>query len=179
MTTGAGDDTFINHLMDETFSSISEDDNLQSPEELLSYFSEKSENLSESKNWKEALEELGARSVTLEYLEDTYCYRFSNGEKTLDFPSNWSIFSKLKSAQDNNSYFYFRMDQGQDQELWEVLRNEIFQKDHVALAIFDDKPVFIEFHNEESAEEFSDLTLEINSEEQSEDRDVPDLPEVA
>ena len=156
MVAKPSDEIFINQLMEETYGSEPADETPQSPEELLSYYNEQSEghNTPEDFNFKQYAEHFKSQIISFEYVDSISCYRVKKGDLIFDFPSNWSVFKHLKKAQIKNEVFMIEFSGMVDHELFEVLKNKLFENDFVALGFKDGEFCFMEFAEKEEAQNF-------------------------
>lgn len=102
MTMRKEDDKLISKLLNETYEVFPSQDVSKSSKDLSEYFAQKS-SVSEISAIIKEIEHFSKKSgiifQDLEYLSSIGCYRINKDNATVDFPSNWSSFSKLHELQ--------------------------------------------------------------------------------
>lgn len=88
------DEQLFSRLITETYSSIPESDQASNPIELNVYF-EKKQNEIEFASIKKYLIDNHVEFETLEYNHISRCFLLRYNQMNIDFPSNWSVFSKF------------------------------------------------------------------------------------
>lgn len=91
-------DDFLEQLIQETCKDSDRD--LKNDESLdLNLYFEKQLNRIDFLSLERYLNEEEVFFLKLNYIEETQCYRLTNGSNlVLDFPSNWSVFSAIKTT---------------------------------------------------------------------------------
>lgn len=84
----------FSRLITETYSTLPESDQAYNPGELNIYF-EKKQNEIEFSSIKKYLMDNQVEFETLEYNHITRCFILRYDQMMIDFPSNWSTFSKF------------------------------------------------------------------------------------
>lgn len=88
------DDKLFLKLITETYSSTNESEQLHTPGELNIYF-EKKQNEIEFTSIKKYLSDNSIEYETLEYDHVSRCFQLRYEQLEINFPSNWSNFSKF------------------------------------------------------------------------------------
>lgn len=93
----SNEDTLISQLIEETCNDESEKEQMNPIVNLRNYF-EKRLNEVDFNSISDYLSQNYLGHVLLKFEQATGCYRLEMKEATLDFPSNWSVFSMIKDA---------------------------------------------------------------------------------
>ena len=94
---GSNEDTLISRLIEETCNDSLEKDQLNTFGDLRNYF-EKRLNEVDFLSINDYLLQHHLSCFEINYQKNSQCYRMTLNQSILDFPSNWSIFKDLKTA---------------------------------------------------------------------------------
>lgn len=135
----SNDDTLISKLISETYPDDSTDmDQPNNCIDLRRYF-EKKLNEVDFISIVDYLEQSNLDFKELKFKKDSRCYRLIYNEQVLDFPSNWSIFKEIKSAD------VVYLDQSLDQDFLIDLFAEISGKYQNIALLKDDESTMLIF----------------------------------
>lgn len=152
----ANDDNLINLLMEETYQSISGDENEKTPDEILNHYN-KHQDSAPDLSFENYIEEKNTQLYELQYQFETSCFQFQTEEMILDFPSNWSYFTSIKNALDLEVLCLCEVAAGSDDAFYEVLSDTFFQKRPSLLAHSKGKVYFVCFQEKADMVECLDL----------------------
>lgn len=97
---GRKEDSFISQMLNETMEvSSTETASTSNVVNLRDYFESKSNTSEDKLDLNEFLRSKLLPVNGLEYIPETQCFRLSFVGDVLDFPSNWSIFSKMLQSE--------------------------------------------------------------------------------
>jgi hypothetical protein len=105
MEDSGNNNSFINHLLEETYQSLPEEDSARAAEDLYSYFREK-RSQSLKQNPLAYFKECDIPFFSLIFNQLTSCYRLHVAGLDLDIPSNWEFFNSLHNTLQNNGTDY-------------------------------------------------------------------------
>lgn len=121
------EDILISKLLEETYSFVPKNDVSLSAKDLYKYFTTQAESLQKeySCHLVEYVSQLSCEMVTLDWQEETKCYRFTLNGEVIDIPSNWGPFENYQS--EGSSVLYLK--KSNDEHLFnEVMSSMVGRK---------------------------------------------------
>lgn len=134
-------DLLLKQITEETYQ---DDVSTSSPISLVNYF-EKRLNEVDFLSLKTYLSNEEVLFLPMSYKEATKCYRIAIGQSEIDFPSNWSIFSRLSSEQ----LVYLKASMDED-FLCEILSSIVGEVKIIVLATDENEPHLVFLSSEKS-----------------------------
>jgi hypothetical protein len=140
------EDTLISQLIEETCTETVEKDQPSNCIDLRNYF-EKRLNQVDYNSISDYLDQHHLNHQVLFYINQSGCFRLVFNQTTLDFPSNWSIFGKIK----NTDLQY--IDQSLDQDyLLDIFSELVGELQNVALVHENQEIQIVFLPNDNSVE---------------------------
>jgi hypothetical protein len=150
------DDNLINLLLEETYQSISSDEDEKSRDELLNHYNHNQLNVPEL-SFENFIEGKISQLYEFTYKFETSCFQIQAEGMVLDFPSNWSYFSKAKHALDLDVVSLCEIITDSEDVFYEVLNVSFFKSRPALLAHSKGRVYFVCFDKKSDLAECLDL----------------------